>query len=422
MKKLSLLIIFTISIQVLFAQIKKIVITNATIHIGNGTLLTNANLAYQNGKITEVSTANIVGDTIINAEGKHAYPGFIAPYVTLGLTEVDAVRATVDYAEVGLFNPHVRAQVAYNTDSKIIPTVRTNGVLLVQTTPRGGLLTGQSSIMTLAGWNWEDATVLADDGQHLNWPRLTQPSGWGDNGPTGWEKNKNYENQLQELNKFFNEAKAYNTVNNNTIINAKYKALNGVLNQNKRLYIYANTTSEIIESITFANSFGVKNICIVGAYQADKIIAFLKENKVSIILGRLHSLPFSDDEDIYTQTKLPTILENAGIPFAISNEGDMEAMHTRNLPFQAGTAAAFGLTSEQVVKHITLETAQILGIDKQYGSLEVGKSATLFISKGDALDTRTNQVENIIIQGKNIDVNNYQKQLYTKYLNKYGIK
>jgi imidazolonepropionase-like amidohydrolase len=148
----------------------------------------------------------------------------------------------------------------------------------------------------------------------------------------------------------------------------------------------------------------------------------LRENNIAVVLPRLHALPERTDDDIDQAFKLPFLLQKAGILFCLSSEGGMEAMQTRNLPFSAGTAAAYGLTKEQALKSITLNTAKILGIDKTTGSIEVGKDANLFISTGDALDMRTNNVEQAFIKGNSIDLNNDQKALYEKYKKKYGLK
>ncbi len=423
MKLLSTLILLALH-TLLLAQSKRIVYTNATLHIGNTQVITKGTLAIEKSKIISASNnyLPLATDSIIDVTGQHIYPGIIAPFITLGLTEVDAVRSTIDFAEAGYLNPHVRAQIAYNTDSKIIPTVRSNGVLLVQTTPRGGLISGQSSIMSLNGWNWEDATIKADDGVHLNWPSLLVPSGWSELGPTGWEKNKNYETQLQELTQFLNEAKAYNASTTATINNQKLKAMKGVFDGSKRMYVYANTTKEITEAITLMIKLAIKKIVIIGGAEACKVADLFIKNNIPVIVGRTHALSYKEDADIYANTKLAGELKKHNILFAISDEGDMEAMQARNLPFQAGTTVAFGLTSEEALQAITLSTAKIIGIDESYGSLEVGKSATFFVSTGDALDAKSNNVVAAYTNGISVDLSNHQKQLYSKYAKKFGVK
>ncbi len=428
MKKIFL-ILSIVSSVVCTAQNKSVVIMNATIHIGNDSVIQNGIVGIKNGKIVEVIDASKYKvelgnyDEKIDATGKHVYPGLIAPNSTLGLTEIESVRATNDFREVGATLPNVRSVIAYNTDSKIIPTVRTNGVLLAQITPRGGLVSGTSSVLMLDGWNWEDAAYKIDDGIHVNWPRM-QTRNWNDNelsfGAT--EKNKEYEKQVNELKKLFSEAKAYNELETKEEKNIRFESMADLFNGKQNLYIHANNVKEIVEAVNFSKSYDIKQLVIVGGQDSWMVTDLLKENKVSVIVNRVHDLPGKAEDDVDLPFKLPYLLHKAGVLFCLNNEGDMEAMGTRNLPFMAGTAAAYGLTKEQALAAVTLSTAKILGVDKTTGSIETGKDANLFISSGDALDMRSNNVTHAFVKGKQIDLNNEQKELYEKYKNKYGIK
>ena len=169
MKRSIFIFIFAFSLCLsCFGQ--KTLLINGYLHVGNGKVMPTSEIGISKGKIVSIKNAMTSTydpsdwDTIINIEGQHVYPGFIAPNSTLGLTEIDAVRATRDFQDVGEFNPHVRTQIAFNVESNVIETVLSNGVLFSQATPRGGAISGTSSVMFLAGWNWEDATVLKDDG------------------------------------------------------------------------------------------------------------------------------------------------------------------------------------------------------------------------------------------------------------------
>lgn len=164
-------------------QSKPILLKGATLHVGNGTVVENAVVGFDKGKITYAgpqSGANLSGYEVVDVTGQHIYPGLIQPNSGLGLNEIESVRATIDWREVGQFNPNVRSVVAYNTDSDIIPTIRTNGVLLSQVTPNGGTISGTSSVVQLDAWNWEDAVVKADEGVHLNWPNMLVETGNSD--------------------------------------------------------------------------------------------------------------------------------------------------------------------------------------------------------------------------------------------------
>lgn len=405
-------------------QNNSVLILNATAHLGNGKVIDNAAIGFKDGKFTLVADARVIKinpaefDTIIYAQGKHVYPGFIAPNSTLGLAEIDAVRATRDVDETGTFNPHVRSVIAYNTDSKITPTVRSNGVLIAQITPRGGIISGTSSIVQLDAWNWEDAVVKENDGIHLNWIKKFHHKGWwAESG--GIEKNKNYDKNYNELLQFFKDAKAYSKVKDHEKINLRFEAMRGVFNGEKTLFIHANYIKEITEAINFVKTFEIPKVVLVGAHDAYLIPEVLKENNIAVLLQRVHSLPENEEEPIDFPYQLPSILIKNGVLVALENSGDMERMNTRNLPFYAGTAAAYGLDKETALQLITLNTAKILGIDDKLGSIEPTKDATFFISEGDALDMKTNKVVLAFINGRSIDLNNSQKMLYEKYMNKY---
>lgn len=398
-------------------QTKKIMLLNGIAHIGNGKVIENSAIGLENGKITVVANADQIKidfgyyDTIIDIRDKHVYPGIIAPNSTLGLTEIDAVRATLDYQEVGDLTPHVRSIIAYNAESKITTTVRSNGILMGQITPRGNSISGTSSIVQFDAWNWEDAVIKEDDGVHLNWSNMF--SRW--NG----EKNKNYNKNIADLNSFFANALAYSKITTQKEKNLRFEAMRGLFNGDQTLFIHADFVKEITEAINFSKKYSVKKMVIVGGYDAWMVADMLKENKIAVMLKRVHDLPERQEDDVYLPYKLPKILHDAGVLFCLENSGDMEAMGTRNLPFYAGTAAAYGMNKEDALSLITLNTAKILGIDDMVGSLEVGKDATLFISTGDALDMKTNNVIAAYIQGRLLDLDNFQKKLYRKYSGKY---
>ena len=393
----------------------------ATAHLGNGEVIQNAAISISNGKFDLVADASRIRidpsafDTIYKIYGKHIYPSFIVPNTTLGITEIDQVRASHDFNETGGINPNVRSLIAYNTDSKLVKTIRTNGVLIAQVTPRGGLISGQSSIMYLNGENWEDAALKADDGIHINWPNSYYNTGWWAE-PGETEENKEYENKISELEKLFSKAKAYESSIN--IIDLKMESMKGLFDGTKNLYIHANSASDIRDAIDFSEKHLVRNIIIVGGEDALAIATILVEKNIPVILNRVHRLPKSQDSPVDEPFKQAKELQDAGVLFCLSYEGDMEAMGARNLSFTAGTTIAYGQEYEKAVQSITFNTAKILGIADIVGSIESGKKATFFISSGDALDMRTNNVEQAFINGIAIDLNNHQKELFEKYRNR----
>ncbi|AUC77330.1 amidohydrolase family protein [Olleya sp. Bg11-27] len=405
-------------------QTQAITIEGATAHLGNGDVIENALIMFENGTLTFVGSANTKiarQGTVIDAKGKHVYPGFIAPNATLGLVEVDAVRASDDEDEVGAMNPHIRSLIAYNTESKVVESMRPNGVLMAQITPRGGRISGTSSVVQLDAWNWEDAAIKADDAIHLNWPSNYSRGRWWLGESNVLKENKNYAKEIEELTNYFAQSKAYNA-NKTTPKDLPFEALNGLMDGSKRLFVHVDYEKGITDAINFAKAENIKHLVIVGGYEANNVAALLKQNNIPVLLQRTHSRPKGDDHDYDLPYKLATQLVNSGILVGLENAGDMERMNTRNLPFLAGTTVAHGLTKAQALSLITLNTAKILGVDDTVGSLEVGKDATLFISQGDALDMRTNKLDQAFIQGRTISLETHQTELYKRYSEKYKNK
>jgi imidazolonepropionase-like amidohydrolase len=404
-------------------QSKQIALVGGTIHVGDGKIIQNGTIVFDKGIITAIGDANTSFDKnateVISVAGKSVYPGIIAPAALLGLVEIGSVRSTFDQAETGQFNPNIRALIAHNTDSEVIPTVRGNGVLIGQTTPEGGIISGTSSVMEYDGWNWEDAALKKDDGVWLSYPALMARQFSAEEARFVVKKNEKYIEQKNELQGFIADALAYSEISNPNPKNAKLEAMKGLFDGSKKLYIRTNYGKEIIEACQMAQKFKIKNIVVVGGEEADLALDFLKTNNIPVIVSPTHRLPNTTDEDVWNPYKLPNRLMKAGILTGMFYTE--EFYKTRNLPFVAGTSAAFGMDKEDALKMITLNNAKILGIDKQVGTLEVGKLATIAVSEGDILDMRTNKVSYAFIRGKKIDLDDKQKRLYKKYVDKYGI-
>ena len=409
------------------AQTGTIALTNAIIHIGNGQVIQNGTIVFSKGKIIEVGTAaNVNGATVIDCKGKHVYPGVIASSTNLGLIEVGSVRATADYIELGDINPSIRSLVAYNTDSKVINTLRSNGVLLAHIVPAGGTISGTSSVVQLDAWNWEDAAYKIDNGIHFNMPALiNRPNQFG-----GGRRRQNAEQEdpvklgldrIESIRKFFREAQAYTAEANHTAINLKYEAVKGLFTKTQTLYVHCDLVKEMMIAINFAKEFGFKMV-IVGGSDSWMIANILKDNNIPVILGEPHSLPATEDDDVDQPYKTGAALQKAGVLFTICFDGGDGFWQQRNLPFEAGTMAAYGLTKEEALSAITLNAAKILGIDDRTGSLENGKDANIVICDGDLLDMKSSLVTQAFIQGREINLDNKQKQLFERYKYKYGIK
>ncbi|MCU0369091.1 MAG: amidohydrolase family protein, partial [Cyclobacteriaceae bacterium] len=252
---------------------------------------------------------------------------------------------------------------------------------------------------------------------HLNWPVMTRRQFDFNTFTFGETPNANYEKQVAELVQFFIEAKNYGLVTSKEA-NLKFDAMQGLFDGSKTLFIHANTSKEIVESVRFAQRAGVPRITMLTESAALYVADFLKENKIPVIIPETHNLPGRIDDDIDLPYKLPALLTKAGVQVSLSSTG---ALHGgRNLAFYAGTAAAYGMDKEEALKTITSNTAKALGIDKRAGTIEVGKDATLFVSAGDALDYRTNKLSHAFISGKLVTLPGNQEELYERYSKRYG--
>jgi imidazolonepropionase-like amidohydrolase len=405
-----------------------IFITNATIHVGNGQVISNGTIKINNGKIEQVG-ANITVATdakIVDAKGKQVYPGLILPITDVGLKEIGSgVRGSNDYTEIGDYNPSVRSIVAYNTDSKIINTLKANGILLACIAPQGGTISGSSSVVQFDAWNWEDAAYKMENGIHLHLPsfivRFGRRGGFpGLPGATPQtDPVKEALNKIEEIKNFFSEAKAYLQEGTHKETNLKYEAVRGLFEKKQKLFIYADQVKQMLTAIDFVKQFGF-DVVLVGAAESWQIAGLLKQNNIAVILNQEHSLPATEDDDVDQPYKTPAALQKAGVLFALND--DHEESRYRNLAFNAGTAAAYGLSKEEALQAITLNAATILGIADKTGSIEAGKDANIIISEGDVLDMKSSVITAAFIQGRPVSLDNKQHQLYERYKYKYGLK
>ena len=410
-------------------QSESILLLGGIAHLGTGDVIEGAAIGFRDGQIDYVGRERDADPgryrRVVDVSGRHIYPGFIAANSTLGLQEIESVRATRDYAEVGTFTPHVRSLIAYNTDSEVTPTVRTNGVLLGQPTPQGGIISGSSCVVQFDAWNWEDAAIREVDGIHVHWP--TPYHRHSDHGMVDVVRSKSYDQSKLEIEHFFEDAMAYASAcpmpqmgDLRTPRDVRLEAMRPLFDGTATAYIHAEDAKGIADAVHFKRKFGLTHVVIVGGNESHLVADLLRENGVPVLLNRTHALPNLPEDDVDLAFKLPKLLEDEGVLYGIQCAGGMEHMNTRNLPFYAGTAAAYGLTYEQAVRAITLNVATILGVDQHWGSLETGKTATLFVSDGDALDMRSNRVSLAFIEGREIDLDQRQRQLYRKFQEKYN--
>lgn len=378
-----------------------VAIVGATLHPVSGDVIEKGTILFEDGKITAIGEKVKVPKKaeVIKADGKHVYPGLFEPYTRIGLTEYAAVRASNDYRETGMMNPNVKANVAVNPDSEIIPVTRSNGVLLALSAPAGGLLAGQGAVMQLDGWTYEDMTVK---------PRAVMAAAMRGDG------------DRDRLEEFFDEARQYAAAKKAGVEIAhdmRLEAMDAVLAGEQPIVIEVDQWEDIIRAVTFAEKQKVKLI-VLGGYDAPKCADVLKRANVPVIISAVHRTPRSPDEPYDGAYTLAKELKEKGIKFCISGYDRAATWNSRNLPYHAATAAAFGLSKEDAIRSITLSPAEILGVADRVGSLEVGKDATLIVCDGDPMEAATD-TEQAWIGGKPVDLNNSQKMLYDKYQQKY---
>jgi imidazolonepropionase-like amidohydrolase len=401
-------------------------IKNGIVHVGNGQVLQNTTIQVSNGKIERIGqNLPIPMDDVkvFDATGKHVYPGLILSNSNLGLVEVNTVRASSDAAEIGDYNPNIRSLVAYNTDSKVINTLKQTGVLLANVVPQGGIISGTSSVVQLDAWNWEDAAYVTDNGIHYDMPSLiNRPNpfaaflgmGAPQNDPvkTGME-------QIAQTKAFLKEARAYNMSKEKKETNLKFESMKGLFDKSKKLYIHADIVRQLLMAIDIKKELGI-DVVIVGGSESYQVAELLRQNEIPVIVSQMHALPTLADDAVDQPYKLPAQLQKAGVLFAINDE---DGQHRgKNLPFNAGTATAYGLSKEEALSAITLNAAKILGIADRTGSIEVGKDANIVISTGDILDMRSNNITHAFIQGRTLNLMDKHRQLYERYRYKYEIK
>ncbi|MBL4773409.1 MAG: amidohydrolase family protein, partial [Alcanivoracaceae bacterium] len=332
-----------------------------------------------------------------------------------------AIKATQDGQETGQMNANVRSIIAYNTDSEITPTLKFNGILLAQPTPQGGLVSGLSSIVQLDAWNWQDAEIVTDDAVHVNWPSSTKAKFDFSTFTVKVQENKDYAAQLEKIKSLFQDAKSRDDKQNNQPVNLKLDAVAPVFSGSRKVYIHTNASKSIIESINFFQKIGVNNVVLVAGQEVEPIIGFIKQSGVPVIVNSTHNLPKRKDSSVDAGYTAAIKLHKAGVMVAIANSAGSGVMSARNLAFTAGTLVNYGMEKEQALQLITGNSAKILGIDKNYGTLEVGKSATLIITEGDALDMRTNILDAAYIDGRKLNLDGRQQKLNQRYLEKYKL-
>ncbi|TAE79117.1 MAG: amidohydrolase [Bacteroidetes bacterium] len=414
-KRIGLILLTLLAVKNINAQVIPVIIQGGTIHMGNGQIINNGFVAFDSGKIVFVDSVmrtSYKNARIIDAKGKHVYPGLILLNTILGLNEIDAVRATRDYDETGEVNPNVRTIIAYNTDSKLTPTALFNGVLYMQVIPQGGLVSGKSCVVKTQAMNWEDAALKQEDGIHINWPEISRFANIS-------EQESRMSVQLSKLNQLIKEAQQYQFQPPTMPVNLKLQAMRPVLEGKQNLYIHVASAKGILEALQFAKVHGLPKIVLVTNESAAMVAEEIKVANASVIINNVHSLPLNGHSAIDQPFKAVAQLMDKGVLVAIGQSGSWES---RNVMFNAGTCAAYGISKEQALTLLTLNAATILGLDAAIGTLEPSKQASLIVVEGDVLDMKTSQIKQAFINGEEVEIENTQTELYKKYSKRYGLE
>lgn len=405
-------------------QTKPIALVNAVVHTLTGPPIENGVLVFDQGKITAIGTEVQPPDgaEVIDLNGQHVYPSMIEAHSQLGLTEISSTRATLDFSESGTINPNVSAHVAVNPDSELIPVTRANGVLIAVSTPSGGLVSGKASVMQLDGWTYEDMTLRADVGLIVNWPQMRTSRNSSSKPPKeDDEKDESQTSELKALRTLFEQARTYGKARAVSPLTQQFDsrldAMQPIVTGRIPLIVAANRARQIQSAVAFGVEQDVR-IIIFGGYDSEACAELLKQYDIPVIIDAIHKDPQRDHDDYDAAFTLPERLRKAGVKFCISGSGRSESWNTRNLPYQAATAAAYGLPYNDAMRAITVYPAEILGIADRVGTLDIGKDATLFVCTGDPLETET-QVIAAWIQGRKVDLTSRHTQLFDKYSEKY---
>jgi len=417
-----------------------LLIRNAIVHPVSGPKIDNASILVIDGKIADVGAKiappkNAKNLKTIDAKGQHVYPGMIDSATEIGLSEISAVRETVDVGELGEFNPQLRALIAINPSSEHIPVVRANGITSAITLPmstrsgggRGsaptGIIGGQAALVHLNGWTWEEMEINRSAALHVRFPAIAPQSSGAGGGRRGGttvtfpQALQTKDKQIRELKEFFQEARRYKTAKDAGSpayrLDHRFEAMLPVVEGKVPLLVAATREREIREAIEWADQEKVR-IILAGVRKPGKALSLIASKKIPVIVAPTLAAPLEEDDPYDEPYVLPNELFKAGVKFAFGSFGNE---FSRNLPYQAAMAVNFGLPYEEGLKSITLTAAEIWGAGDRLGSIEKGKAADLVVTDGDVLEARTH-VNMLFINGRPVDLESKHTRLYQKYLSR----
>jgi imidazolonepropionase-like amidohydrolase len=390
-------------------------LVGATVHPVAGQPIEDGVVLMRGARIEAVGSELAIPDgeagaTVVELDGLHVYPGFVHPYSALGLTEIGSVSGTVDTTEMGAINAALRVEVAFNHDSALLPVSVAGGIVASHTVPGGGLIRGTSAVMNLYGWSWEDMTIAAPVGMHIDFP----------SGAVDDDENE----ELATIDETLAAARAWRKAQAafeagdapRPPRNDQLAALAPVVAGDVPVFLHANRADTIEAALDWAEGQELERVIVIGGPDLQYVAERLAADGVPAILNGVYTMPTRRWEPYDRAYEAAARLHEAGVKFAIGDGGGgFNATNARNLPFHAGSAAAFGLPADAALKSVTLWPAEILGVGDELGSLEAGKRASLIVTTGDPLEPMTS-IERVWIDGDEYDLGRSKhRQLYERY-------
>jgi len=429
-------ILFALSWTTLAADTGSVLIRNVTIHPVTSGEIANGSVLVLDGKIAEIGTkvGARAGARVVDCHGLHLYPGLINAATNVGLSEISAVRDTVDLDEIGTYNPELRAEVAFNPSSEHVEVTRASGITSVVSLPGSGsrgprrgagggtLISGQGAVMHLDGWTWEGMAVKRGAVMDLLFPQIqAAPRQFAAlaGGPvrTFADEEKQYRIELQNLHEFFEAARRYEKAKSARSTDfrpdIRLEAMILVIGGKMPVFIRAERERMIRDAVEFAGREQIK-VIIADPKEIGSTGALLKEKNIPVVLSNTLQLPMRDDDPYDAPYTLPNEFYKAGVKFCF---GTFDVQFARNVPFEAAQAAAFGLPREEALKAVTVNSAEILGVADQIGSIEKGKLGDLILTDGDPLEAKTS-IKRMFIAGREVPLSSRHTREYEKWMNR----
>jgi imidazolonepropionase-like amidohydrolase len=427
--KILCIIILLITATPLLAQITekaefgKFALTGGTIHTVTNGVIENGILLIDGNKISFIGTnAKISNDyVVIDVTGKQVYPGLIDAGTSLGLIEISAVPVTVDNAEVGSINPHMRAFTAINPNSAAIAVTRVEGVTTVLSNPASGVISGKSTLINLYGYSPDSMAVKADAGLFVNWPVSRRRGNWDQR--TDDEIQKEFEKSLNDLNTFLEDVRFYHKMVSMHQVdpslrkpsrNIPFESMIPVILGELPIILSVDREDDILKAIEWSKTQPELRFIFSSVSEGWRVASQLAQANIPVIVGPILRLPSRDHDHYESAYRNPSLMSKAGVRVALMT-GNTE--NVRNLPFNAGYAATYGMGREEALRSITLTPAELFGVQDKLGSLEVGKIANIVVSNGDILETMST-VEHVFINGYKIPLSSRHTQLFDQFLNR----